>query len=258
MTSVKPVISSDLSHSSIQHGFFTREGGVSGGIYKGLNVGLGSNDTRNDVIENRTRVAGFFNHSEQELVSPYQVHSNDVLEVSKPWQSGERPKVDGLVSKTSGIAIGILTADCGPVLFADTQNHVVGACHAGWKGATGGVLENTISAMENIGAKRDSITAILGPTISVQNYEVGPEFVERLTQLDAANTRYLQPSKRDDHAMFDLPHYIVDRLKTAGVNAGWSGQCTYADEERFFSYRRTTHRKEPDYGRQISAISIRD
>jgi len=184
------------------------------------------------------------------------VHSADVIEVREPWEEGYRPKVDALVTRNPDIAIGILTADCGPVLFADKENGVVGAAHAGWKGATSGVLDNTVSAMETIGAERQSITAILGPTISQENYEVGPEFVERLLEIHPDNKDYLIKSAKPGHAMFDLPAYIVARLTIAGVKAFWTEHCTYADEESFFSYRRTTHRNEADYGRQISAISL--
>lgn len=256
MTKPNPITASALLSSSIRHGYFTRKGGVSEGIYQGLNVGLGSNDNREAVLENRSRVAGHFGFTPQHLISPYQVHSCDVLEVSNIWPDGERPKVDALVSATPGIAIGVLTADCGPVLFADIKNNVIGAAHAGWKGATGGILENTIAAMEKIGASRQHIQAVLGPTISQQSYEVGPEFIERLISMDAKNKQYLIPSEKDNHAMFDLPGYIVNRLNEAGVSGSWTGDCTYVNEENFFSYRRTTHRSEPDYGRQISAISI--
>ncbi len=252
----EPIFSEALIHDEINHGFFTRVGGVSSGIYQGLNVGLGSDDDRSDVLENRKRVADQLGANELGLVTPYQVHSADVLLVDERWNQDERPQVDGLVCKTPDIAIGILTADCGPVLFQDTENGVVGACHAGWKGATGGVLENTISAMEVVGAEREHIKAVLGPTISVKNYEVGPEFVARLIGMDSNNQNWLKPSANENHAMFDLPGYIVNRLKAEEVDASWTGHCTYDDEKLFFSYRRKTHRGDADYGRQVAAIKI--
>jgi len=258
MQTPSPIQSEKLSDLAVSHGFFTREGGVSTGIYQGLNVGLGSNDDRTDVIENRSRVAAHFGKETNHLISPHQIHSSDVIEVRKPWEEDYRPKVDALITRNPDVVIGILTADCGPVLFADQENGVVGAAHAGWKGATGGVLDNTVSAMETIGAERENIVAILGPTISQENYEVGPEFVERLIDIHPDNRDYLIPSKTPDHAMFDLPAYVIARLTIAGVKAFWTEDCTYADEERFFSYRRTTHREENDYGRQISAISLGD
>ncbi len=256
MNSLAPIQSERLSDRGVKHGFFTRNGGVSKGIYAGLNVGLGSDDERTDVLENRSRVAAQFGKSADHLISPYQVHSPDVVEVREPWEEGHRPKVDALVTRNPDVVIGILTADCGPVLFADTENGVVGAAHAGWKGATGGVLDNTVSAMETIGAEREHIVAVLGPTISQENYEVGPEFVERLIDIHPDNKDYLIGSEKPGHAMFDLPAYVVARLTIAGVKAAWTEHCTYASEEQFFSYRRTTHKKEADYGRQISAISL--
>lgn len=257
MSDLQPISNSELKQPNIKHGFFTREGGISQGIYAGLNVGIGSDDNREQVLENRSRVVQHFGRDSSRLATPHQHHSSDVLEVREPWPDGERPKADALITRNPEVVIGILTADCGPVLFADAKNGVVGAAHAGWKGATGGVLENTIDAMEHIGAQRENIKAVLGPTISQDNYEVGPEFVERLAGIDERNIKYLINSTKADHAMFDLPGYIVDRLTATGVNASWTGHCTYADEDLFFSYRRTTHRSEPDYGRQISAISIK-
>lgn len=252
-----PVVADELDKDASQSGFFTRTGGVSQGIYSGLNVGLGSDDDRNHVLENRSRVARYMEVATDALVSAYQIHSNDVITISEPLANSERPKVDGLVTNTPGIAIGILTADCGPVLFLDAENHVAGAAHAGWKGATGGILENTISAMETLGAERNNIVAVLGPTISATHYEVGPEFVERLEQLNPNNHSFLSQSTNAGHAMFDLPAYILDRLTNTGIAAHWTGHCTYADEKKFYSYRRKTHRKETDYGRQISAIALK-
>lgn len=246
-----------LKLDGIRHGFFTRQGGVSGGIYTSLNIGLGSDDERSSVLENRDRVAGQLGIGADRLVSPYQIHSADVITVSAPFAQDADRKADALVTATPGLAIGIATADCGPLLFADTNAGVIGAAHSGWKGAVTGILQNTVAAMEALGATRTNITAVLGPTISQGAYEVGPEFKERFLQEHPDNTRYFKPSERAEHFMFDLPAFITDKLQALGLGAVADlALCTYADEDRFFSYRRTTHRKEPDYGRQISAIAL--
>ena len=246
-----------LKLDGIRHGFFTRQGGVSGGIYTSLNIGLGSDDERSSVLENRDRVADQLGIGADRLVSPYQIHSADVITVSAPFAQDADRKADALVTATPGLAIGIATADCGPLLFADTKAGVLGAAHSGWKGAVNGILQNTVAAMEALGATRTNITAVLGPTISQGAYEVGPEFKERFLQEHPDNTRYFKPSERAEHFMFDLPAFITDKLQALGLGAVADlALCTYADEDRFFSYRRTTHRKEPDYGRQISAIAL--
>ncbi len=246
-----------LKLDGIRHGFFTRQGGVSGGIYTSLNIGLGSDDERSSVLENRGRVADQLGIGADRLVSPYQIHSADVITVSAPFAQDADRKADALVTATPGLAIGIATADCGPLLFADTKAGVIGAAHSGWKGAVTGILQNTVAAMEALGATRTNITAVLGPTISQSAYEVGPEFKERFLQEHPDNTRYFKPSERAEHFMFDLPAFITDKLQALGLGAVADlALCTYADEDRFFSYRRTTHRKEPDYGRQISAIAL--
>ena len=252
---LSPITSADLDLPGIRHAFFTRPGGVSDGIYKGLNVGIGSNDERTNVVENRRRAAEHLGTPEHMLVNPYQVHSPDVVTVTGPFE-GERPKADAIVTATPGVAIAVVTADCGPILFADPKARVIGAAHAGWKGAIGGVLESTIVAMEKLGATRADIKAVLGPSISQQNYEVGPEFVSQFSAHDSANTRWFAPSTKAGHSMFDLWGYTLERLAKAGVSASVTGHCTYADEGRFFSYRRTTHRAEPDYGRQLSALML--
>jgi len=243
--------------SGIRHGYFTRTGGVSDGLYRGLNIGTGSQDDQAHVAENRRRVAAWMGVGADRLLTCYQIHSPDVVIAHEPFQ-GERPKADALVTDRPGLALGASTADCGPVLFADPEARVIGAAHAGWKGAFTGVLENTIAAMETLGARRDRIVAALGPSISPVNYEVGPEFVERFVAQHADNKRYFTPSGRDGHALFDLNAYTVDRLLAAGVQAEQLGRCTYAEEALFYSYRRSTHRKEPDYGRQVSAIALED
>lgn len=246
-----------FAEKGIRHGFFTRAGGVSDGIYKGLNVGVGSQDDSDRVAENRARVASWMGVKLAGLVTLYQVHSADALIVREPFSS-PRPKADAMVTDRPGIALGVLAADCGPVLYADPQAGVVGAAHAGWKGALTGVLEATVEAMEELGAMRERIVAVLGPSIGPDNYEVGPEFVARFVDADAANDAYFSPSANAGHAMFDLNRYTVDRLARAGVSTGMIGRCTYADEDSFFSYRRATHRREPDYGRQVSAIVLED
>jgi YfiH family protein len=239
----------------VRHGFFTRAGGVSEGIYRGLNVGLGSNDARENVQENRARVARWFGVEPDRLATVHQIHSPDVVTVDAGYD-GSRPQADALVTATPGVVLGVLAADCGPILFCDPEARIVGAAHAGWKGALFGVLENTIAAMEALGARREAIVASLGPSIGRRNYEVGPEFVERFLAVDPAYGRYFTPSDKPGHSMFDLPAFTTQRLKDAGVTAENLDICTYPDEDRFFSYRRTTHRQEPDYGRQISAIMI--
>lgn len=252
----EPLSSSLLAAAhGIRHGFFTRQGGVSSSIYGSLNVGTGSKDDQSLVRENRRRVAAWMGVAPEQLVTAFQVHSPDAVIVTGPFPA-ERPKVDAVVTDRPGVAVAVSTADCGPVLYADADAGVVGAAHAGWKGAFTGVLENTVDAMEKLGARRERIVAVLGPSISQANYEVGPEFVERFVNADTGNQRYFAGSPNPGHAMFDLNLYTVERLRKAGVRAEQLGRCTYAEEDFFFSYRRTTHRGEPDYGRLISAIVL--
>lgn len=241
----------------LRHGFFTRRGGVSQGIYASLNIGTGSDDDQALVRENRGRVADWMGVPRANLLTAWQVHSHDAIVVREPF-AGERPKADALVTDRPGLALGASTADCGPVLFADARARIIGACHAGWKGAFTGVLENTVLAMEGLGARREDIVAVLGPSISQASYEVGPEFMERFVQVDEGNARWFTASRRPAHALFDLNGYTVARLRAFGVAAECLRRCTYAEEESFFSYRRTTHRGEPDYGRQVSAIVLGD
>jgi YfiH family protein len=245
-----------LALPGIRHGFFTREGGVSTGLYASLNCGVGSNDDRALVLENRARVTRALGVRPERLATPHQVHGTDVGIVEEAWRPGEGPKADGVVTKRRGIALGVGTADCGPILFADAKAGVVGASHSGWRGAVGGILESAIRAMEGLGARRADIVAVLGPTISGRNYEVGPDLVAAFEKADPDNARFFTPAARPGHHMFDLPAYIVSRLKAAGVTAADIGLCTYADPARFFSYRRTTHRGEADYGRLLSAITV--
>ncbi|KAA2242240.1 peptidoglycan editing factor PgeF [Salinarimonas soli] len=241
----------------LRHAFFTRQGGVSGGIYASLNGGLGSDDDPANVVENRRRMAERLAVAPDALVSLYQIHSADAVVVERPWTYEARPKADAMVTRTPGIALGIGTADCGPILFADAEAGVVGAAHSGWKGAFTGVAEATLKAMEGLGADRGRVVAVLGPTIGAGAYEVGPEFVGRFRDAGVATERFFKPSAREGHAMFDLPAFIGERMREAGVGTFVDlGLCTYSDEERFFSYRRTTHRGEPDYGRLIAAIAL--
>jgi YfiH family protein len=251
-----PLLGETQAHG-IRHGYFTRAGGVSEGIYRGLNVGTGSNDDQAMVHENRRRVATWMGVGTDALLTLHQVHSPDVVVAKGPFPQ-ERPKADAIVTDLPGLAICAVSADCGPVLFADGQARVIGAAHAGWKGAFTGVLENTIAAMESLGAARERIVAVLGPSIGPQNYEVGPEFIARFIEADSGNDRYFTPSDNSGHAMFDLNRYTIDRLRRAGVTAQSLDRCTYAQEDLFYSYRRSTHRKEADYGRQISAIILED
>ncbi|SMX26563.1 Laccase domain protein YfiH [Pelagimonas phthalicica] len=237
----------------LRHGFFTRRGGASSGVFEGLNCGTGSSDQSDVVAINRARVAEAMGIAPDHLVAVHQVHSPDVITVTEP--SADKPKADALVTATPGIALSILTADCQPVLFADPDNEVIGAAHAGWKGARDGVLEATIDAMIDLGAERENITAVIGPSISQKAYEVGPEFVEAFQAQDPENSRFFIPGF-NDRMMFDLPSYGLTKLRAAGVQAMWTGHCTYSDPDRFFSYRRTTHAKEADYGRLISAIRL--
>jgi YfiH family protein len=255
---VRSALLDELSADNrIAHGFFNRYGGVSEGLYSGLNVGFGSRDNRAHVAENRARVSRWFDLDIDRLVTLHQVHSPRV-QVATFENRDQRPEADALVTNTPGLVLGVLTADCGPVLFADPDAGVIGAAHAGWRGAFDGVLESTISAMQGLGARTSSIVAVLGPSISQRNYEVGPEFVDRFLQADPANGTYFAASGKPGHALFDLKQFTVDRLRKTGVRAEMQSECTYADEEAWYSYRRSTHRNEPDYGRQISAIAIKE
>jgi YfiH family protein len=241
--------------SPLRHGFFTRKGGASSGIFSGLNCGPGSSDLSEVVAINRARVAQALGADPHHLISLHQVHSADVVHVTLA-QPNHRAKADAMVTATPGILLGVLTADCQPVLFADPAAGVIGAAHAGWRGALTGVLEATLDNMERLGAQRANIRAVIGPTISQAAYEVGPEFVDRFTADDPANDRFFAAGI-GDRSLFDLPGYSLHRLRAAGVGqAEWTRHCTFSDETCFFSFRRATHRAEADYGRLISAIRL--
>lgn len=236
-----------------RHGFFCRSGGASSGIYKGLNCGFGSDDQREVVATNRARVADAMHVEPARLLSVHQFHSSQVLTVTQAHESA--PKADAMVTASPGLALGILTADCQPVLFAEADAQVIGAAHAGWSGAMDGILENTVEAMIALGAERNKITAVIGPSISQSAYEVGPEYFDRFMDEDSENSRFFAQGQ-GDRLQFDLPGYGLRRLREAGVSAEWTRHCTYSDPKRFFSYRRSVHEKDPDYGRLISVIRI--
>lgn len=245
-----------LSSAAIatKHGFFTRKGGASSGVFAGLNCGTGSSDQAEIVAINRARVAQAMGADPSHLLAVHQVHSADVVTAHQP--TDEKPRADALVSNVRGLVLSVLTADCQPVLFADGKAGVIGAAHAGWRGAYDGILEATLNAMEALGAQKANISAVIGPCISAKAYEVGQEFFDTFMAQSADNARFFANGEGGKYH-FDLPSYGLYRLRAAGVgHAEWTGHCTYSDAERFYSYRRTTHAKEADYGRLISAITL--
>jgi polyphenol oxidase len=248
-----------LMLTGIRHAFFTRAGGVSGGLYESLNGGVGSRDSPGNVSENRARMAAALRVEPARLLTAYQTHSPNVMVAEAPWAPENRPQADAIVTRMRALAVGVTTADCGPVLLADPRARVIAAAHAGWRGALTGILEATVIAMERLGAAREEIRAVIGPMIRQSSYEVGADLIARFRAEDPASSRFFAAGARDSHAMFDLAGYIAARLKLAGVvRIEDVGLCTYADPERFFSYRRTTHRAEADYGRHINAIALSD
>jgi len=243
--------------ASIRHGFFTRAGGVSDGIYAGKNCGFGSGDDPDKVSRNRARCIAEMTNGGAALVTAYQTHSAEALVVDAPWRPEESPRVDAMATNRPDIALGILTADCAPVLFADPQAMVIGGAHAGWKGAVGGVLEATIEAMASLGAEPHRIVAAVGPCIAQASYEVGPEFRDRFLADDRGNDRFFRDGERPDHPYFDLGGYVAARLGRLGLaGVEQDAHDTVAEEALFFSYRRATLRGEGDYGRGLSAIMI--
>src|SRR5215472_17043341 len=246
-----------LTLTGFRHAFFTRAGGVSGGLYASLNGGVGSRDDAGKVVENRARMAAALGVEPHRLLTAYQSHSPNVVVAEAPWAAENRPQADAIVTRMRSLAIGVTTADCGPVLFAEPRAGVIGAAHAGWRGALTGVIEATIAAMERLGAAQRQIRAAIGPMIRQGTYEVRPDLVERSRAEDPVSSRFFRPARLDRHAMFDLAGYIASRLKRAGISEVEDvGLCTYADPEQFFSYRRTTHRAEADYGRHVNAIAL--
>lgn len=250
---IKKITSSRLS--PVVHGFFTRKGGVSEGIYEGLNCGTGSSDDSGAVTENKARVAQDLGLTSDALLGLHQVHSDKVLVADRTIQ--DRPKADALVTATTGLGLSVLSADCQPVLFADYKAGVIGTAHAGWRGTLTGILEATVSAMEKLGAKRNKIEAVIGPCISQAAYEVGQEFFENFADTDPSYTSFFVNSATAGKYMFDLPRFGLSRLRTAGIsNCEWVGECTYSAPEKYYSFRRTTHMGEADYGRLISVIRL--
>ena len=241
----------------VRHGFFTRVGGFSSGIYATMNCGLGSNDDPGHILRNREIVATSLGLLPHELVTSYQHHSADVITVTQAWGTTGLPKGDAMVTDRPHIAIAVTTADCVPVLLADRRGRVVGAAHAGWRGAIGGVTDNVVTAMEALGARREDISAAVGPAISGAVYEVGTELRDAFLKSDPANETFFQAGPRPDHYLFDLPAYVEKRLSDIGVGSVERiDRCTYRDEDHFYSFRRSTHRQEGDYGRQLSAITL--
>lgn len=254
--SLSPITHPLLDVTGIRHGFFTRQGGVSQGIYAGLNAGVGSKDDPAAVAENRHRVAEYMGGGADDLCGCYQIHSA-VARVTEGGWAGERPEGDAVVAALPGPICTILTADCAPVLFADPEAGVVGAAHAGWKGALGGIVHSTVAAMQALGARPDRMVAVVGPCIAQQSYEVGSDFQERFEHHDAGAGRFFAPGAAADKRLFDLPRYVLWRIEQAGVvDAAWAGHDTRADETRFFSNRRAYLNGEPDFGRLISAIAL--
>lgn len=258
-TSSVPVITADslADGGRVAHGFFTREGGVSEGLYSALNCGLGSGDRPDAVSTNRARAARRLGLGGGALVTACQVHSGRVAVVDRPWPDSERPQVDGMVTTTPGLALGILTADCAPVLLADADAGVVGAAHAGWRGALGGVIEATVRRMVDLGARPARMAAAVGPCIRQSSYEVGPELRATFCADDETRSEFFAPSQRPHHFLFDLPGYVTARLRAVPVGTVATIPLdTCADAARFFSYRRTTREGGGDYGRLLSAIAL--
>ncbi|UWR23156.1 peptidoglycan editing factor PgeF [Sulfitobacter sp. S190] len=239
---------------AVKHGFFTRKGGASSGVFAGLNCGQGSSDQAEIVAINRARVADAMGVAPDALIGVHQIHSATAVAVDAPQT--EKPRADGIVTATPGIALSVLTADCQPVLFSDPHAGVIGAAHAGWRGALDGILQSTVAAMVDLGASAQNITAVIGPTISQRAYEVGPEFLDTFLNEDPEFARFFANGD-GDRLMFDLPGFGLNRLHAAGVgHAEWTRHCSFSDPDRFYSYRRTTHAKEADYGRMIAAITL--
>lgn len=257
MKTLKPEIAPNLAAS---HGFFTAQGGVSGGVFQTLNMGVGSGDAQGDILENRKRVARFFNVAEKHILHPYQIHSNKCEIVSKTFDLENRPKCDALVTDQKNIVIGVLTADCAPILFEGYKvngDKVIGAAHAGWKGAFDGVTKSTLDQMGALGVEIQSIKAAIGPSIQKSSYEVDLQFYKRFMQQSEGNDHFFGAGYDEDHMQFDLTGYVAKQLFDLGVShIHISNSDTYAKDKAFFSYRRSTHKGEKEYGRQFSGIMI--
>jgi YfiH family protein len=257
VTAAETISAATLELPGVAHAFFTRRGGVSEGVYATLNGGVGSRDEQDAVVANRARMAAAIKVAPERLAIPYQVHSVDALAITAPFPREARPRCDALVTATRGLGLGVTGADCGMILFADAEARVIGAAHAGWKGALNGVVEATVAAMAALGAQVDRISAALGPCIAQPSYEVGSEFVATFKGVDKGSDRFFTRSVNAGRSMFDLHGYIAERAARAGIARFEDlGLDTYADEARFFSYRRATHRQEPDYGRLVAAIAL--
>ncbi|WND01666.1 peptidoglycan editing factor PgeF [Temperatibacter marinus] len=254
---LKKIIAPSLSAPHVSHGFYTRCGGTSTGLYEGLNCGSGSKDSMLAVHENRMLVAQDLScRRDTPLITPYQVHENVAVTVSGHW-AGEPEKADALVSNTPGVIIGILTADCTPILFYDEQAKVIAAAHAGWKGAKRGIIQSTVDLMISLGASTDGIRAAIGPTLAQPSYEVTEEFIGAFLKDTATNDKYFSPGKDHQHWQFNLPCFVEDELKKSGLSNIWNAhEDTYTDSGHYYSYRRATHAGEEDYGRLISAIML--
>jgi len=259
---IKPLTLPDFDTAGISYGFFGRQGGVSTGLYDSLNCRAGSDDKKENILENRKRVCDALGTNLENLLTLYQVHGDECVLLEKPWRQSKRPKADSMVTKTAGLALGILTADCTPILFRGQNAEgkpVIGAAHSGWKGSIGGIIEETITMMKRAGALPDTITAAIGPTIAQDSYEVGQEFFDHFKAYAERNESFFIPSKKPGHHMFNLPAYVTHRLTEAGIKTILNTNTdTYSNENDYFSYRRTTHAGEPEYGGQISAIMIKE
>lgn len=247
----------ELSVQGISHGFFTRQGGVSSGIYSSLNCGYGSDDAWDNVRQNRATVSGLLGAPDAPLITVHQTHSCDVVTADKPWSQENAPKADAIVTNKAKLILGVLTADCAPVLFASPSHGIIGAAHAGWRGAFNGILENTVDAMVKLGACRRDIIATVGPALGIKNYEVGPEFYDEFVAKAPENSRYFEINDQSQKHHFNLTDFALSRLKKTGISKVFSvDECTYENESLFFSYRRNSHQSIADYGRQISTIVI--
>ena len=245
------------SIGGVHHGFFTRQGGYSSGLYNSLNCGLGSDDDQETVLQNKAFCAAALGVDDDHFLTVQQEHTTSVITVSEAWKNENAPVADGLVTNVPGLGIAVLTADCTPVLFAAPEARIIGAAHAGWKGAVSGIIENTVDAMMQLGAKRDRIIAAVGPCIGPDSYEVGPEFHDRFLSDSSDNDCYFQPSDKMGHVYFDIGKFVLDKIRASGVNTTERLKAdTYSEKDKFYSYRRSHHRNEPDYGRQLSGIVL--